>query len=292
MPIIPPRPSRRSMSACSPGSAPPPMPRAIRRAALSAPARRQAGGAEHAARPPRLTGQFLPVTPCARPCSVPIPVPRSAAMSHDAPPPALERPSASRCSWSSPASAHRLRRAERPSGLFPGRLRGAATLARRGGVRRSARPLPVPARPGLEPARLRHRPVAARGARRPRRLARLHLAVGGHDARGRRLRHALRRAARDRPSPRTEARRGRGGGTGRARHGARARARRGPRHHRDRRGGSRAHRRPVRPDRRDRPRGPDRARSPRRRPHRGLDGRRRGPSRRNTAFPACRGASA
>ena len=55
-----------------------------------------------------------------------------------------------------------VRRADRPYRLFPRRIRRAARLALRARLRRSRRAGAVPARPGVEPGRLRHRPDARR----------------------------------------------------------------------------------------------------------------------------------
>ena len=71
----------------------------------------------------------------------------------------------------SAARADFLRRADCPPGLFPFRVRRASALARRGCLRRSGRPLPVPAGPGQQSGR--HGPGPA-----PRGVARIARGVG------------------------------------------------------------------------------------------------------------------
>ena len=152
-----------------------------------------------------------------------------------------------------------LRRPDRPSRLFSRRVRRAARLADRARLRRSRRAAAIPARPGVEPGRLRHRPDARRRAWRARRLGGLHLALGGADARLRLWRGGDRRPlVGRRPAARAEADGGRSDRPGGARHGEDLLRRRAAR--RDRRGGAGAGRlrsrlaRPVGGDRRRRSR--------------------------------------
>ena len=74
-----------------------------------------------------------------------------------------------------------VRRSGGASRLFPRRIRRAAPLARRGGLRRHRRALPIPAGAGEQPNRHQHRHLARRVARRLFRLARLHRAFGAGD---------------------------------------------------------------------------------------------------------------
>src|SRR5262249_21710121 len=81
-----------------------------------------------------------------------------------------------------PAWAHLVRWAGRPPRLFPPGDRRPPAVGRRGDLRRPRRALPVPARAGEQPGRLRPRHRPGRPRRRPRRLARLYAALGDrHD---------------------------------------------------------------------------------------------------------------
>src|SRR5690606_17507928 len=74
-----------------------------------------------------------------------------------------------------------LRWTDRPPGLSAPRMRQPPRLARRRALRPAGRAVPVPARPGQQPARLRAGPAARRLARCAGRLRRLHPALGaGH----------------------------------------------------------------------------------------------------------------
>ena len=138
-------------------------------------------------------------------------------------------------------------------GYFRAEFVARRKLARRGGLRRHRRALPVPARPGEQPGRHHHRHPARRTARRFRRLARLQRAVGAGDDRFRLWRRAARQYRASRLAARAEDRRGRGRRAGRLGHGAQSLPRPRARDHGGRRGAARARvAQRVRPDRRDR----------------------------------------
>src|SRR5690606_18929686 len=74
-----------------------------------------------------------------------------------------------------------VRRADRACRVHARRMRGAPWLARRSALRATGGAVPVPARPGQQPARLCARPVARRLARWAGGVRRLHPAFGaGH----------------------------------------------------------------------------------------------------------------
>ncbi len=132
-------------------------------------------------------------------------------------------------------------------------------MARRGGLCRHRRALPVPARPGIEPGRDLARHPARRSAGGAGRLARLHDAVGRGDDPLRLWGDKVRRSVGRGLAARAEDRRCRGRGAGGMGDGTEPLPRPAARHDRGRRGdpGARGAR-GGRPDRRDRRRRADR----------------------------------
>ncbi len=174
-----------------------------------------------------------------------------------------------------PPRADELWRPDRPSRLFPQRIRCKAALARRARFRRPRRALPVPARPGEQPGRLRHRADAGGLAGRARRLGGVHPAVGDRADPLCLWRRRTRRAGGAGAAARAQARRRRRRRPGGARDGAQPDAGRAAGD--DRRPGGAAdglRARGAKPDRGDRARG---RRRPSRLPSRG------GAARRNAA---------
>ncbi len=118
------------------------------------------------------------------------------------------------------ARPDQFRRAGRASGIFPRRVRRPPPLARRGGLCRHRRAVPVPAGAGKQPDRDQPRHPAGRAAGGVRRVARLYDAVGARADPVRLRRHPLWRSVARRLAARAEDRRGRGGGAGGVGHGA------------------------------------------------------------------------